>query len=139
MTKIYICFLFTKSMISKQEFEKIVIEALDDLPGKFKFHMNNVAITIEDLPSREQLGKVGRRERYSLFGLYEGYVQSRRIYVGPVLPDKITLFYRPIVKSCSSRRECKKRIIETLKHEIAHHFGSDEDGAEKAAKRTISE
>lgn len=121
-------------MISKQEFIKIVEQAMEDLPGKFKFHMNNVAVVVEDLPTREQLGRADRKEKYSLFGLYEGYVQSRRIYVGPVLPDKITLFYKPIIKSCSSRQECKKRIIQTLKHEIAHHFGSDETGAEKASK-----
>ena len=72
--------------------------------------------------------------KFSLLGIYEGYIQSRKTNVGVVLPDKITLFRVPIINSCSSLEKCKKIITKTLKHEIAHHFGSDELGARKAEK-----
>jgi len=118
--------------LSVLQFEKIVEEAMDGLPEKFKKKINNLAIFVENFATREQLNKVGLTNPYSLFGLYEGYVQSRRRNVGPVLPDRITIFRQPILKSCSNEKECIKRIINTVKHEIAHHFGSDEKGARRA-------
>ena len=117
--------------LSKEQFEEIVEEAIDGLPDKFQKKMHNLAFFVENFPTQEQLGKTGRQEKYSLLGLYEGYIQSSRHNFGAVLPDKITIFRMPILKSCSNLEECKKRIINTVKHEIAHHFGSDEKGARK--------
>ena len=116
------------------QFEKIVEEAIEGLPEKFKKKINNLAIFVEDFATKEQLNKVGLTNPYSLFGLYEGYVQSRRRNVGAVLPDRVTIFRLPILRSCSNPEECRKRIINTVKHEIAHHFGSDEKGARRASK-----
>ncbi|RLC38930.1 hypothetical protein DRH27_01020 [Candidatus Falkowbacteria bacterium] len=121
--------------LSVEQFERIVEEAIESLPEKFKKKINNLAVFVENFATREQLNKVGLSNPYSLFGLYEGHVQSRRRNVGPVLPDRITIFRQPIIKSCSNGEECVKRIINTVKHEIAHHFGSDEKGARKAGKR----
>ena len=121
-------------MFSEAEFESIVFEAIDELPKKFRAKMNNVAILIEEFPSPETLREYGIRSKYGLYGLYEGYVQSSRRNVGVVTPDKITIFRKPILKSCRTRKECQHKIIETVKHEIAHHFGSDEPGARKASQ-----
>lgn len=121
-------------MFSEDEFEQIVAEAIDELPEKFRVKMNNVAILIEEFPSPETLREYGIRSKYGLFGLYEGYVQSSRRNVGVVTPDKITIYRKPILKSCRTRNECQAKIIETVKHEIAHHFGSDEPGARKAGR-----
>ena len=121
-------------MFSEVEFEQIVSEAIDELSKKFKAKMNNVAILIEEFPSPEILREYGIRSKYGLYGLYEGYVQSSRRNVGVVTPDIITIFRMPILKSCRNRKECQQKIIETVKHEIAHHFGSDEPGARKASK-----
>ena len=118
--------------LSDVQFEKIVEEAISSLPAKFKVKINNLALFVEDFATSEQLNKVSLTNPYSLFGLYEGHVQSRRRNVGPVLPDRITIFRQPIIKSCSDKNECRERIISTVKHEIAHHFGSDEEGARKA-------
>ncbi len=120
-------------MISKEEFEQLTGEAYDHLQEKYKSRINNLVILVEDFPSKEQMKKVGVSSEYGLLGLYEGRIQSRRINVGVVLPDKITLFYIPIAKSCSDIKICKQRIENTLRHEIAHHFGSDEEGARKAS------
>lgn len=121
--------------LSQEQFEKIVGEALDNLPDKFKKRLHNVAVIVADFPTDEQLGKVNKNGKHSLLGLYEGYIQSRRLNFGPVLPDKITIFRIPLMQSCDNIVDCQKAIENTVKHEIAHHFGSDERGAQKAARR----
>lgn len=121
--------------ILKEKFENLVAEAMENLPKKFKAKLHNVAVLIEDRPTKEQLRGAGRTGRdYTLFGLFEGYCQARRANIGPVLPDKITIFRQPICEHSSNERELKKIIINTVKHEIAHHFGSNEEGARKASK-----
>jgi len=121
-------------MISREKFEKLAEEIYKNLQEKYKDKIYNLAVLVEDFPTEEQLKKVGAKSKYSLLGLYEGRVQSRHVNMGAVLPDKISLFYMVIAQSCADEEECKKRIENTLKHEIAHHFGSDERGARKAAK-----
>ncbi len=121
--------------INKQEFEKIVEEALASLPEKFKNKLNNVAIFAENEPTLEQLDKVHLRRGDLLFGLFEGYAQAKRLNFGPVLPDRITIFRKAISSQCSDENELKQKIISTVKHEIAHHFGSDEKGASRAGRR----
>jgi predicted Zn-dependent protease with MMP-like domain len=123
--------------IDQQQFEQIVSEALDSLPERFRERINNLAVLVEDFPNKDQMRDMKLRDRFGLFGLYEGYVQSSRHNFGPVLPDRITIFRVPIIESCDTTEECRMRIIETVKHEIAHHFGSDEKGARQAAKRKI--
>jgi len=123
--------------IEKDEFEAIVAEVLDALPEEIQERINNLAFFVEDFPNKEQLENTNRPpdNKYALLGIYEGHVQSRRVNVGVVLPDRITLFRVPIMQSCSDTKELRKRIENTLKHEIAHHFGSDEKGANRAGKR----
>ena len=120
--------------INKPEFETIVNSALESLPDKFKSKLNNVAIFVADEPTSEQLKKVNLRRGDLLFGLFEGYAQGRKLNFGPVLPDRITIFSRAILSQVSSFVEAKNKIISTVKHEIAHHFGSDEPGAVKASR-----
>jgi len=122
-------------LLSKQEFVKIVEQALDDLPDKFKDKLHNVAIFAEDEPTSEQLKKINLRRNDVLFGLFEGYAQAKRLNFGPVLPDRITIFRKAIISQSDSESELKQKIISTVKHEIAHHLGSDEKGARKAGKR----
>jgi len=121
--------------INKQEFEKTVEQTLDGLPEKFKDKLNNVAIFVEDEPTEEQLDKVNLRRGDILFGLFEGYAQGRKLNFGPVLPDRITIFRKAILSQSDSASELKQKIISTVKHEIAHHFGSDERGAARAGKK----
>jgi predicted Zn-dependent protease with MMP-like domain len=121
--------------LSNEQFEQLVSEALDNLPENFKDKMNNVAILIEDYPTKEQTKKLHIGSQYALFGLYEGHIQSKRLNFGPVLPDKITIFRKPILQSCDSFDECREKVVNTVRHEIAHHFGSDEKGARSAATK----
>lgn len=120
--------------INKGEFEKIVKQALNDLPEKFKNKFHNVAIFAEDEPTPEQLKKVNLKRGDLLFGLFEGYAQAKRLNFGPVLPDRITIFRLAVLSQSVNLAELKQKIISTINHEIAHHFGSDEKGASKAGK-----
>ena len=123
-------------IIEEKEFAKYVSEAIDELPKRFQKKTNNLAFFVEDFPTETQLQKYSKDKdnNFSLFGLFEGYVQSRRHNFGAVLPDRITIFRIPIMQSCSNEKELKKRISSVVNHEIAHHFGSDEIGAKKAEK-----
>ncbi|MDD4900734.1 MAG: metallopeptidase family protein [Patescibacteria group bacterium] len=120
--------------ISREQFAKIVEQALESLPEKFKEKINNVAIFAEDEPTAEQLKKMRLRRGDLLFGLFEGYAQAKKLNIGPVLPDRITIFRLAILSQVDSFQEAKEKIIATVKHEIAHHFGSDERGAAKASR-----
>lgn len=119
--------------ISQEQFERIVCQAIDSLPEKFKKKLNNVAIFVEERPTSEQLKKIKLRNGSCLFGLFEGYAQGKKLNFGPVLPDRITIFRRAILTQEFSLKEVENKIISTVKHEIAHHFGSDEKGADKAS------
>ncbi|MDR3558911.1 MAG: metallopeptidase family protein, partial [Candidatus Pacebacteria bacterium] len=96
--------------------------------------INNLAFFVEDQPTSLQLEKARLSGRHGavLLGLYEGYHQAMRTDVGPVLPDRITIFKYPIESLASTEEDLKKQIFRTVRHEIAHHFGSDEAGARKA-------
>jgi len=120
--------------IDKEQFEDIVSQAVESLPDKFKNKLHNVAIFAEDEPTAEQLKKMKLRRGDLLFGLFEGYAQGKKLNFGPVLPDKITIFRRAILSQVDGFDEAKNKIISTVKHEIAHHFGSDERGAAKAGR-----
>ena len=122
--------------VSKEQFDRLVAQALANLPEKIQSRMNNVAIFVEDSPTKEQIGKTGRgKSQYTLLGLFEGYAQARHLNLGPVLPDRITIFRKSICKYANSEAEVKQQVISTVKHEIAHHFGSDEAGARKASRK----
>ncbi|KKS32767.1 MAG: hypothetical protein UU95_C0043G0012 [Parcubacteria group bacterium GW2011_GWC2_42_12] len=120
--------------INKPEFEAIVNLTIENLPEKFKSKLNNVAIFVAEEPTAEQLKKIHLRRGDLLFGLFEGYAQAKKLNFGPVLPDRITIFSRAILSQVSDLNEAKNKIISTVKHEIAHHFGSDEKGAAKASR-----
>lgn len=115
--------------MNQKEFKEIVIEALEDLPDFFKQKMENVSVVVEDEPHREQLRKLNQGRGYILLGLYEGIpLMDRNQAYGMVLPDKITLFKKNIESICDTEAQIKERVIHTVQHEIAHHFGiSDEE------------
>jgi predicted Zn-dependent protease with MMP-like domain len=118
--------------ISVVDFEKVALGAIENLPPNFLARINNLAFFIEDYPTKEQIKKARLGNNFTLLGLYEGYRQSARTNLGPVLPDRITIFRKPILNECTTEKEIKEKIIKTIKHEIAHHFGSDERGARRA-------
>jgi len=125
--------------ISKKQFEKWVAEAIENVPEKFRERIHNLAFFVEDQPTSGQLKKarLAGRKGVLLLGLYEGYHQSKRLDAGPVFPDRITIFKKSAEKICRTEDELRKQITSTVRHEIAHHFGSDEKGAQKAGAKNL--
>jgi predicted Zn-dependent protease with MMP-like domain len=114
--------------MQREDFEKIVTEAVASMPSEFGELLENIDIIVEDWPGREQLKQVGLRNKYELLGLYEGIPRTARGQnYNLVLPDKITIFQKPLESQCRSEKELKLEIIRTVKHEIAHYFGIDDD------------
>lgn len=113
--------------MNTEEFEAIVVEALDSLPPEFGQRLENIEVQIERRPSREQRRDAGLRPGETLYGLYEGVPLTERFSGDPVLPDLITIFQEPLERDFRTRDELRAQVRRTVLHEIAHFFGiSDE-------------
>ena len=111
--------------MERERFEELVAEALSELPEEFRDMLDNVDVTVQDYPTRRQLGRT--RPGMTLLGLYEGVPQTRRTRgYSMVPPDKITIFQKPIEAIYHSEKEIAAAIQRVVRHEIAHHFGFDE-------------
>lgn len=121
-----------------EDFGKLVDEAVASLPKEFLEKLENVAIVVADVPALYQIRKLRLRGVYGfLLGLYEGVPQTKRSYygVGGHLPDKITIFKKPIMAIAHSENHLKEIIKNTVIHEIAHHFGMDESQVLEAERQ----
>ncbi|TYB36951.1 metallopeptidase family protein [Micromonospora sp. AP08] len=104
--------------MSRERFEELVGEALDEVPEELLGLMSNVVILVEDDPPPGE----------DLLGLYEGHALTSRgwDYAG-VLPDRILIFRNPILAICDTEDDVVDEVAVTVVHEIAHHFGIDDD------------
>lgn len=110
--------------MDRERFQGLVVGALESLPREFRERLENIAVVVEDWPTQAQLTELRVRRRRDLLGLYEGVPLTKRSRWQPTaLPDKITIFQKPIEMKCCSDKEIKGRIQETVRHEIAHYFG----------------
>jgi len=110
--------------MDRQEFEALVFRAIEALPAEFQSKLENVDILVEDWPTPKQLSKLRLKSKAQLLGLYEGIPQTKRDSgYNLVLPDKITIFQKPIEAQCRSSQEIEAEIGNVVRHEIAHHFG----------------
>jgi predicted Zn-dependent protease with MMP-like domain len=113
--------------LTESEFEQLVVDVLDSLPEDLLNVLDNVDVVIEPRPTAEQLKRMGITNG-SLFGLYEGIPLTMRDGgYSIVAPDKITIFQRVIEQTCDSNEEIAEQVRTTVIHEVAHHFGIDED------------
>lgn len=111
-----------------ERFEELVVKAINALPPEFQSRLENVDVVVEYRPTARQLGSNGVTDEMHLFGLYEGVPQARRgRYYGMVVPDKITIFQKPIEAITNTDKEVEREIQKVVRHEIAHHFGSSEE------------
>lgn len=110
----------------RRDFEDLVRQAVEELPDEFLERLDNVDVVVADRPSREQLRSSGLHGSETLFGLYEGVPLTDRQNYGLVVPDRITIFQRPLERMCASEAELIEQIRVTVIHEIAHHFGLDD-------------
>jgi predicted Zn-dependent protease with MMP-like domain len=118
--------------MQREKFEALVAKAIGNLPPEFQHKLENVDIVVENWPTRRQLRQVKHSHPIQLLGLYQGVPQTRRGRgYGLVLPDKISIFQKPIEAQCRFGGEIEAKIEEVVRHEIAHHFGLDEKALRK--------
>jgi predicted Zn-dependent protease with MMP-like domain len=108
-------------------FETLVERALDDLPAEFAQLLDDVAIVIEDSPTPEQAALGGVEGEGWLYGLYEGVPATEWGADWVALPNKISLFRRPLEADFPDPDELKEEVRITVIHELAHHAGIDDD------------
>lgn len=113
--------------MNHNQFDKIVQEAVQELPADIRGMLSNVEITVEDRPSAELLASLGLPPGSALFGLYRGIPQTKRSRsYNLVPPDRISIFREPIIRAHQSQEAIKHQIKRTVLHEIGHHFGLTE-------------
>lgn len=100
--------------------ERGIEEGLADLPPAFADRLGSVAIVVEDEPTVSQLSSTGAQ---GLYGLYQGVPRTAFAADGFPIPSKITLFRGPLARSHPDPDDLRAAVIDTLHHEIAHHFG----------------
>lgn len=109
-------------------FERLIAQAMDEMPARYMDNLDNVVITYADDPTPEQVTQLRLRGDSLLLGLYEGIPLTKRgIGYNLVLPDKITLFKHPLQQVTSDEASLYRQIKHTLWHEIAHFYGLDHD------------
>jgi predicted Zn-dependent protease with MMP-like domain len=103
--------------VDEDEFGRLVEEALDSIPPQLGRLMRNVAVTVEDHGGSP-----------NLLGLYHGVPLTQRTtsYSG-VLPDRIAIYRLPILARCRTHEDVVRQVQITVVHEVAHHFGIDDD------------
>jgi predicted Zn-dependent protease with MMP-like domain len=104
--------------MDKQRFDELVSDALDQIPTELTAAMDNVVVLIADRHPQDD----------ELLGLYEGVALTERDsdYAG-ALPDAITIYRDALLEVCDSDDEVVDQVAITVIHEIAHHFGIDDE------------
>ena len=119
---------------SLSAFEALVAEALDELPAEIQAKLDNVAVVVEPWPDPARLAELGYDPDQDLLGLYEGVNRLDRTgSYHLAVPDRITLFWQPILDEVADggRDAIREEIRKTVIHEVAHHFGIDDDELER--------
>ena len=117
--------------VSDEEFQELVVAAVNRLPKVHKDNLKNVGFFAKDQPSEKQLHSAGVRQNGLLLGLYEGVPRPLRQGTTGGLPDKITLFKEPLQTVSTDISDLKTNIRQTVWHEVAHYFGLDHDQIHK--------
>lgn len=122
--------------MTRAQFRQLVSEAIDTIPLRFRRHLQNIAIVVEDEPSEALLAEMEIDPPDTLFGLYQGTPLTERSWGhGNTLPDRITIFQFPIEDVSETEDDVVTEIGETLIHEVGHYFGLSEDEIEDIEDR----
>ncbi|AJC69015.1 metallopeptidase family protein [Trueperella pyogenes] len=110
--------------MTDERFEELVGEALDELPEQFASQLENLVFLVADEPSEEQLKESHGED---LLGLYEGIALTDNDFFGIAEPNRIWIFRGPTLRMCETEEEVAEEVMVTVFHEVAHHFGIEED------------
>jgi len=104
--------------LDRADFEALVEQALDEIPDEIAAQVHNVIVLVEDDPPADDP---------DLLGIYDGVSLTERTADHAGLPDRITIFRNPLLELCETPEELVREVRITVVHEIAHHFGIDDD------------
>jgi predicted Zn-dependent protease with MMP-like domain len=122
--------------MTREQFTALVEEALREIPRRFRKAMRNVAVVVEEEPSQDILDEMEIDEGDTLFGLYQGTPLTQRGWgYGNSLPDRISIYQRPIEEACADEEEIRDCIAETVIHEFGHYFGMSEEEIEEIEEK----
>jgi predicted Zn-dependent protease with MMP-like domain len=120
--------------LNRREFDALVAKAVTLLPEQFRTHMENLSIEVLPRPTREMLDEegFGPEDEQELMGLYVGVpLTEKSVNATYEWPEQIYLFQDNIQAACDTPGQVVKEIRATVLHEIAHHFGFDDDELDK--------
>jgi predicted Zn-dependent protease with MMP-like domain len=117
--------------MTRKEFERLVEFALKSIPKRFRDNMQNIAVVVEDAPSPELLAEMEIEEGDSLYGLFQGTPLTERGWSdGSRMPDRISIYQRPIEEDAEDQEDMLVIVVETVIHEFGHYFGLSEEEIE---------
>jgi predicted Zn-dependent protease with MMP-like domain len=118
--------------MTRDRFERLVEEAIRDIPKRFRDAIKNVAVIVEDEPPDHVLHDMDMGPEDELFGLYEGTpLPERGASYGNTLPDRISIYQVPIEEACDTDDDIRICVAETVIHELGHYFGMSEEEIEE--------
>jgi predicted Zn-dependent protease with MMP-like domain len=116
------------SSMETASFEQLVARAIENLPEEIRESLENVDVIVADDLTPDQRRREGLKNNETLLGLYEGVPLTKRTHgYSFVVPDKITIYQKPIEASCKNDNQIVAAVQRVVRHEIAHHFGIDDD------------
>lgn len=122
--------------MTRERFRRLVEEALEEIPPRFRREMQNVAVVVEDEPQPEILEEMEVEPEDTLFGLYQGTPLPERGWAfGNTLPDRISIYQIPIEEACEDDEEIRDCVAETVIHEFGHYFGMSEEEIEEIEEK----
>ena len=118
--------------MSLDEVAGVVDQTLNELPAEFANQLENIGIVVEPWPTSAEFASIQAHPSSSLlFGLYQGVPKTVRPHNYSALPDKIIIYAGPILMVSQDLEDAKKRIKNTVLHEIGHHFGLTDEQLRK--------
>ena len=122
--------------MTRERFTELVEDALREIPRRFRKAMKNVAVVVEDEPPPHVLEDMDVEPGDTLFGLYQGTPLTQRGWgYGNTLPDRISIYQKPIEEACEDDDEIRDCVAETVIHEFGHYFGLSEEEIEEIEEK----
>ncbi|MEK6785989.1 MAG: metallopeptidase family protein [Nitrospira sp.] len=115
--------------VSFEDFEKLVQQAIADLPLPYATLMESIAVVVEEEPPQDVREDLELDSEDDLLGLYQGQSLAADSFFGPggEQPPRISIYRGPILRMCESPEEVVQEVRDTVVHELGHHVGLDDD------------